>query len=360
MKQYPLLLLSLALLLTLSACSDGGDQTVEEPAPTPVPVVTAEPEPTPYNGPENPLTGEPIGETDANRRPVAVMLNNLKAALPQLGQSKADIIYECLAEGGITRMLGIYQSVEGVEMIGSIRSARPYYIEIALGHDALFIHAGGSEDAYVKLRRWGVDHFDAVNGPYLGRTPDSNMMWRDADRRRTNGMEHSVVATGASIETYLPESVRRDHETEYHYPQTFTDDGTPADGVTANTVTVPFSNYKTGIFTYDQDTETYLVEEYGAAYVDGDTGEQVAVTNVLVLKTSCKETGDSLGHVIVDVVGSGEGYFACGGRAIPILWSKADRDSPFLYTTESGAPLVLGRGSSYVNIVPVKAEISFE
>ena len=79
-----------------------------------------------------------------NRRPVAVMLNNLKEALPQLGQSSADIIYEVPAEGGITRMLGVYQSLDGVGTIGSIRSARPYYLELALGHDAIFLHAGAA------------------------------------------------------------------------------------------------------------------------------------------------------------------------------------------------------------------------
>lgn len=61
------------------------------------------------------------------------MLHNLKEALPQLGQSSADIIYEVPAEGGITRMLGVYQSLDGVGTIGSIRSARPYYLELALG-----------------------------------------------------------------------------------------------------------------------------------------------------------------------------------------------------------------------------------
>lgn len=358
MKGYALLAFSLALLLGLSACK-GNPGPEPAATPSPSPAVTATPEPTPYNGPVNPLTGEPTDQLTANRRPVAVMLNNLKAALPQLGQSEADIIYECLAEGGITRMLGVYQSLEGVGMIGSVRSSRPYYIELALGHDALYIHAGGSEGAYAKLASWGVDHYDAVRGPYLGREPESNMMWRDADRRRNNGLEHSVVATGASIQQYLPQEVRRDHEADYRYPQTFIDDGTPIGGEKADRVTVPFSNIKTGVFTYDPDAGRYLVEQYGGAYLDGNTGQQVGVTNVLVLKTACNATGDSLGHITVDLTGSGEGYFACGGMAVPIRWSKADRNSPFVYTTETGAPLVLGRGSSYVSIVPLKSEISF-
>lgn len=287
------------------------------------------------------------------------MLNNLKKALPQLGQSQADIIYECLAEGGITRMMGVYQSVEGVGMIGSVRSARPYYLELALGHDALYIHAGGSEDAYAKIRSWDVDHFDAVRGPYQGRSPDSNLMWRDADRRKNNGLEHSVVTTGSAIETYLPEEVRREHKEDYRYPQQFTDDGTPAAGEKAVTVTVPFSNYKTGVFTYDEESRTYLVEEYGQPYIDGNTGEQVGVTNVIILQTACSATGDSLAHITVDLTSGGEGWYACGGKIIPIHWSKADRSSSFVYTTEDGEPLVLGRGKSYVNIIPLKSEVIF-
>ena len=125
-----LLSLSLALLLALTACS--GSQAEGTPAPSPDATWTPADEPaqvqpveTPeYEGPWNPLTGMPISEEWVDRRPVAIMLNNLKAALPQLGQSKADIIYECLAEGGITRMLGVYQSVEGVGTIGSVRSSR--------------------------------------------------------------------------------------------------------------------------------------------------------------------------------------------------------------------------------------------
>ena len=355
--------LCLAGLLCLTSCGAGGAEATPTPAPaatTPPPAATATPEPTPYNGPVNPLTGEPADAETAALRPVAVMLNNLKEALPQLGQSQADIIYEVVAEGGITRMLGVYQSVEEVGMIGSIRSARPYYIELALGHDALFVHAGGSDPAYSDLRSWGVDNFDAVRGPYLGSSPESNMMWRDADRRKENGYEHSVVATGDSILTYLPEDLRREHEEGYETGLTFADDGTPAGGSPASVMTVPFSNYKTGTFVYDEDQGVYLVEEYGAPYVDGNTGEQVAVTNVIVVQTRCRYTGDSLGHMDVDVVGEGEGWFACGGAAIPIRWSKSDRESPMTYTTQDGQPLALGRGKTYVNIVPLDAAIVLE
>ena len=361
---------ALALTLCLSGCGDSQEAAASvtpqplptaSAAPTLSPTATPDPTPTPYDGPENPLTGMPIDGDAVNKRPVAIMLNNLKQALPQLGQSEADIIYECLAEGGITRMLGVYQDPSDVGAIGSIRSARPYYLELALGHDAIFIHAGGSEDAYADIRAWGVTALDGVNGPYCGSSPGSNLMWRDADRRRNLGYEHSVITTGETIEEkFATYSFRQEHKDGYTYPITFADDGTPENGSAANTITVPFSNYKTGVFIYDADSGTYLVEEYGAPYVDGNTGDQVAVTNVLVVQTSCWNTGDSYGHMEVDLTGTGSGYYACGGQIIPIRWSKPDRNSPFTYTDENGQPIVLGRGSSYVNIIPKSEQVTAE
>lgn len=205
-KRLPLLL---ALFLLLSACGGPGDpEATPTSAPTPEAAVTSQPAPAPtpepYDGPWNPLTGEPIGEDWVNRRPVAIMLNNLKEALPQQGQSEADILYEVLAEGGITRMLGVYQSVEGVGKIGSIRSARPYYLELALGHDAVYLHAGGSEDAYAKIRQWGVDALDGVRGPYMSNSDNGNLMWRDSERRKSYSLEHTVVTSGDAVCERLP------------------------------------------------------------------------------------------------------------------------------------------------------------
>ncbi len=171
---------------------------------------------TPAHQESAPLSGLPMGKEWVNRRPVAIMLNNLKEALPQLGQSQADVIYEVPAEGGITRMLAVYQSLDGVGKIGSIRSARPYYLELALGHDAIYIHAGGSEDAYAKIRQWGVTALDGVNGPYMSNSENGNLMWRDPERRKSYSLEHTVVTTGTSIIERLPTyGLRLEHEDGY-------------------------------------------------------------------------------------------------------------------------------------------------
>lgn len=356
MKRFLSFFLACSTACALAACGKPAEPAVSQPAVSavssqPVP----EPEPEPYvPAGTNPLTGEPMEPEYENLRPVAVMLNNLKAAQPQLGTSLADIIYEVPAEGGITRMLAVYQTLAGDEVgeLGSIRSSRPYYIELALGLDALYVHAGGSPQAYSDLSAWRVDNMDGVNGG-----SDAEIFWRDADRRKAMGLEHSMLTSGEKILAYLAEGrFRTEHKEGYQYAQRFQDDGTPAGGTDAVHVTIKYSQYKTaGTFDYDADSGKYLVGQYGGEYIDGSTGEQVGVTNLLVLETSIYViSGDAAGRLSVKTTGSGKGTYFCGGKAIPIQWSRGDRYAQFAYTTESGAPLVMGRGNSYICILSPK------
>ena len=310
------------------------------------PVDLPDPEPVyPYT---NPLTGEGCMEDISQNRPIAIMLNNLKQALPQLGVAEADIIYEALAEGGITRMLAVYQSVDGVGEIGSVRSAREYYVSLALGHDALFLHAGGSPGAYTAIDNWGVAAFDCVNGPYEG-----TLFWRDKDRRVSMGLEHSVVTSGEVISQRMPTySYRLTHKDGFSLPLVFMDKDETAQGDPAQTVEVVFSTYKTGVFTYDEETGLYQVEEYGAPYVDGNTDQQVSVKNVLVLRTDVSSVaGDSAGRLDIRTTGTGSGLFCCDGTVQEITWSKESNSAPMSYFTQDGQPLELGVGQTYVNLV---------
>ncbi len=361
MKRRVLALL-LAIWMTCALAGCGKETPVQPESPAVPPSVEEpkpEPEPEPYvPAGTNPLTGEPMEPEYENNRPVAVMLNNLKAAQPQLGVSQADIIYEVPAEGGITRMLGVYQSLEGVGNLGSVRSARSYYLELALGLDALYVHAGGSPGAYRDIPAWGVDNMDGVRGD-----EDAEIFWRDQERRKTKGYEHSLLTSGEKIQAYLDTGrLRTEHREGYVYPQAFVPDGTPAGGSPAEHVAVRFSAYKTGTFDYNAESGKYLAGQYGKEYVDGDTGEQVAVTNLLVLETGISViSGDAEGRLNVRLTGEGTGTFFCGGKSVPILWSKADRSSPFVYTLEDGKLLALGQGNSYVCIIsPKTSSVTFE
>lgn len=356
----------LACLTLLSACGGKTPVAASSSPPADLPLEPAvstlapvEPEPL-YT---NPLTGEGTQTDLSAARPVAIMLNNLRKALPQCGVAQADLIYEVPAEGGITRMMAVFQSLDGVDTLGSVRSARPYYVELAAGLDAVFIHAGGSDDAYSAIKNLGVFNIDGVNGPYGG-----TMFYRDAARKQNAGFEHSLFTSRQRIETLLSGSLskmRQTHKEGYSLPLTFAKDGTPAAGAPANRVSVEFSYYKTGKFTYDPENGTYLVEQHidkhDLPYVDGSDGTQVAVTNVLVLKTDVNLIkGDSAGRQTVRLTGSGSGYFACGGAYIPITWSKASATAPLQFAAADGQPLTLGTGTSYINIVDDGSAVTFE
>ena len=111
-------------------------------------------------------------------------------------------------------------------------------------------------------------------------------------------------------------------------------------------------------YRYDAASGLYLAEQYGGAMTDGNDGAQVSVTNVLVLRTKCTVVDDK-GRLTVDL-SEGEGWFACGGQLVPIKWEKGDRGSQLRYFTADGQPLTLGRGRSYVCIIPLTREITVE
>ena len=355
-KRTAALLLALWMMFGLMGCggSSGEQEQPEEPQPPveepePVPEPEPEPEPEPVDPARmNPLSGREMTGEYRNLRPVAVMFNNLKAAQPQLGVSQADIIYEIPAEGGITRMVGVFQSMDGVGTLGSIRSTRSYYLEVALGHDALLVHAGGSPEAYQDIPNWGVDNMDGVRGG-----SDAQIFWRDAERKKTAGYEHSLLTSGEKVQAYLDGGrYRTEHQDGYTYTQAFAEDGTPADGTAAEQFKLHYTTYKTGTFDYNADRKLYMVGQYGGAYTDGNSGEQVGVTNVLVLETDIHQIpGDKEGRLNVKMTGAGNGIYFCGGKCVPIQWSKADRNSQFVYRLTDGTHLTLGQGTSYVCIM---------
>ena len=370
MKQILCFVLSLLLVFTVSACQT---ETVREPtvSPEPDPLPTApqvpaasveEPEiPTEPDVEEtepaiiNPLTGEEVSEDCSAQRPYAIVLNNLEAALPQCGVSQADIIYESLAEGGITRMVAIFQDISQAGILGSIRSARPYLIEYALAYDAIFVHAGGSPQAYSDIATKGVTAIDGVNG-VLG----TQAYYRDPDRMQNAGYEHSLFSSSDLFAQYIePLDIRHEHEDGYHYTQQFSDEATP-DGQSASQFQACFTPSKATTFQYDPQEGGYLVYEYGEPYLDGNTQEQVCVTNVLCLFTDVAQiANDSSGRLTTRTTGTGTGYFACGGKVTEIQWGREDSNDQFTYTLPDGSSLVLGRGTSYICVLPMSGSVEF-
>ena len=362
------MLCSLLAALMLLSCVACGGKTPENNTQNEVPVENTDPkentepaentDPTENTDPENvvanPLTGLPLADPEmVNARPVAVMLNNHRAAQPQHGISDADILYEFLVEGGITRLMGVYQEPAQAGILGSVRSARACYIETAMGLDAIYAHCGSSAEGTEMMSRMGVDRID-------GAAYEGSVYWRDMDRYKTMAWEHILMTSGENLSNFLAKSsMRRDHKEGYEYPITYVEDATPAGGEDAAHISVRFSSYKTALFDYDTATGLYMVSQYGTPHVDGNTGKQLGTTNVLVLRTSVVNSGDSSGHMNIDLKGTGSGYFFCGGKAEPITWSKQGTNDPFTYYHADGTALSLQAGHSYVCVIPLDANLSY-
>ena len=364
-RRWTSLLLAGLLLLPLASCGKkdpGGassSQPPQEPSISVIAPVEPEPEPEPVYPYINPLTGEGLHEDISGKRPIAVMFNNLRKALPQIGVAQADVIYEIIAEGGITRMMGLYQDLEGVGDLGSIRSARDYYVSLALGHDAIYIHAGGSPQAYEAFSKWGVTHIDFVNGPY------GDMCWRDPDRRKTAGLEHSLLTSSEKVLEQMPSRFTLEHKEDFEVGWVFDEEPPAGEKQQVSQLTVPFSKYKTGHFTYDSAQNCYLIEQHidGAdePYVDGRTGEAVAVSNVLVLFTDVGAIkGDDKGRMDVRTTGTGDGLLLRDGVLYEITWQRDKRTDRYSFLDKAGKKIPLNVGPSYINIVSTKAEVTWE
>jgi hypothetical protein len=323
-----------------------------KPSVSPSPSTSPSPK---YSGPVDPLTGLPAEKDISTSRPYAIMINNISVAQPQLGVSKADIIYEILVEGGITRMMAVYQDISDIGEIGSIRSARPYFVDIADSYDAIYIHAGGSPDAYEEFVSTAVTHLDGVNGK------KQDIFYRDKARQKKMGMEHSLVTTSDLIEKFLPKyGIPLTHDNGFKINMAFSD-GALTGGTAAGSVKVHFSSSKTTSFTYSPEDQLYYISQYGKSYTDGNNSTKMAVSNVLILRTRINViAGDDKGRIDVDTVGSGKGYFICNGKYVEISWSRKSTTDQFRYTLANGSPLVYSPGKTYVCIINTKDAVDYK
>lgn len=368
---YKLVLcLMLAAALLLCGCSKR-ETPVAEPTPAPAateaPVAEATPEPTveptaeptpeateapAETGTEigytNPLTGEPMDKDISMNRPFTVMLNNHQNALPQCGISAADIIYE-MPEEGITRMLAVYSQLPDCERLGSIRSARPYHVDVSLSYDAIYVHWGRSDMAANLLWSTGIDHIE------LNETPAGNYSYRDPSH--SNAVEHTGFLKVEQLQKFLSDySWRTQHEGEHGYGFQFADE-VNLSGEGANTLLVGFAGKFTNFF-YDEAQKGYTMAQYQMDYVDGDTGVAPVFRNVLVLRTTIYDETGIASIVLTNT--SGTGYLFCDGKYQEIKWSRGEYGNNFEYFNADGTPLTMGVGKTYVCIVSNQDRVEYK
>ncbi|HOU10548.1 MAG TPA: DUF3048 domain-containing protein [Clostridiales bacterium] len=330
--------------LSAAGCGkENGETTGSTAGQTTVEETTAPP-----RGYMNPLTGfYGMNEAAVGKRPVAVVINNAPPARPQWGLCSPDIVVEGMVEGGITRMLWLYADWAQIPKVGSMRSARHDFVEIAEGLDAIFFHWGGSIYAYDAMKKRNVDHVDgtADAGRYFFR-----------DRSRGVAIEHTGYTTGESIvDAIEAKKFRTRMNPGYESPFLFAEEEAPLSfTLGCESASFVFSDSYRHEFRYDGETQTYF-NYLNKKPMAQDGGKQMEVKNVIVLYCPVKPMGDRAGCIDMNLTG-GTGFYAVNGTYEPLTWKKGGPGDMLKMFDPAGKPLTLNPGKSYIGFVPKSNE----
>lgn len=307
------------------------EQTVPATAEVELPYVT-------------PFTGENVAD-EITTRPIIATINNHPAARPQSGIGSADVIYEMLAEGNVTRLLALFQS-EIPDNIGPIRSARDYFIEIAEGLDAFYIAHGYSPEAQMMLANGVVDN---INGMQY----DGSIFKRSSERVAP----HNSYIAGENIEIAAEKvnaSLLYQKKVSYNF---YEPDERAKIGVQANSVTVKYSNYDSfnSLYTYNADTNTYSRQCADEITTDYLTNEPIELSNVLFFEMN-HSIIDNAGRRSIDITSGGTAYVFQEGMMREVRWENID--GVLKAVEEDGSEVKLVPGHTWIHFVPTNPGIA--
>lgn len=284
-----------------------------------------------------------IFNEDSKSRVIGVTINNHHDAWPHAGLEESFLNYEIIAEGGITRILAFYKD-KNAEKIGSVRSARHYFIDYMLENDAIFVHYGHSEKALSDIRSLGIDD---INGMF-----SSAPFYRDKSLNRN--YEHTAFTSTDLINTEIAKKELRktsDKGMLLKYSIKDNEIDKREDAVKADEVFIDYSNYTNTKYIYDNETKLYKRFMDDTAHTDLITGKQYTAKNIIVYKIK-NVAIDTYGRQNLENIGSGEGYYISNGYAVPITWSKADRASKTIYKYSDDTEIKVNDGNTWIQIQP--------
>lgn len=298
----------------------------------------------------NPYTGlEKTESYPQGTRGVAVMINNVQAALPQSGLNAADLVYEMVTESGITRLMAVYRDYTALPTVGPVRSARDQHVQLMLPLDCLYAHIGTSTYAAEMLATYNYTDVRSLDGKYR------NFYWIDAERRATRAQEHCVYTDGetlaAAVERYgMDTALGEEPAPVFNWlPE---QDKRELTGGQALDVYVRFSGYAYSEFVYDAAAGTYTKYEFGAPQQDmADDGNPYTADNLFILFTDMEKYPDG---VLTNVsMESGAGLYFCGGRYERVRWKKGRPEQPLRILDSEGheTDITVNPGRSYIALV---------
>jgi hypothetical protein len=275
----------------------------------------------------------------ANRRPLAIMVENHPEARPQVGLDKASIIYEAIAEGGITRFMAVY-GPRDADKVGPVRSARVYYVDWSEEYNALYAHAGGAQNALTKIVEDNV--------PDLNH--NTTAFWRQNDGR---ALEHTLYTTTKKLYEYAVNQ-KFDINTSDFTPQKFKSDLSADQRTTAQGAVINFSTdtYKVE-WKYDKEKNMYLRNMAGSPHNDEATKQQLTTKNVVIQVVS-RSPVESAGKTVYEMntVGSGEATVLMDGKSYKGTWKKDKAGhTRTMFYDDKGKQISFNRGVTWIEVV---------
>ncbi len=285
-------------------------------------------------------------------RPIAVMIDNdAKEARPQIGLESAYLVYEILVEGGATRFMALFKEHD-MEKVGPVRSARHYFLDYVLEHDAIYAHAGWSPQASRDISRFGINNINGILGV------DGQIYWRDKTYDKT---WHNLYTGLDKLHDMAVSTKKYTDKTDVKHLEYDKKDTDLESEKLAHKIHLPYSYMYSVSYEYDAENKVYK------RFVDGkehmsQAGECLTAKNIIIYQVTnyTLDDGEDKGRQDLKNVGSGTGYYITNGKMIDINWSKPSRDAKTVYTKADGSKLVLNPGNTYIQIVPTYADIAIE
>lgn len=366
----------LAAGLTAMLCACGSEEVKETPVPSEnmsseeasAQESESQPEAVLQDAvPTSYLTGLECTEEERNMRPMAVMLNNIKAGVPQAGLAEASVIYEApMEQADVTRLMPLFENWQDMGTIGYVRSSRDYFVYSALEFDAIYSHFGQATVYVGDLLN--SDKVDNISGAVAGIDRPASKAFMRTDERKS---PHNVYTTGEA----LKEAAEKfGYSLTYHDTHkqkfTFAPLGEKAEHKEGKDISVMYpGGKKTGIangysnvqayFEYNPEDGRYYRYQYGGEHIDETTGEQIAVDNV-IFQYCNGEFRDEKGYMAFDVHGGWQegvdksqykAQVFTGGKMVEGTWSRYSDTDPAYYVDKNGDPIELNRGKTWVCLV---------
>ena len=285
-----------------------------------------------------------------DERPIAVMIDNAEEAWPQAGLTKAYVVYEIVAEGGITRLMALFKG-QDIENIGPVRSSRHYYLDYALEHDAIYVHFGWSPQAESDIKTLAVNNIN-------GLVESASSFWRAKGKYSP----HDVVT---STEKILKIAERKEYRTTSEQDSVLnytTEDIKLEEGIDATNVKIPHSKYQKVEYKYNEETQRYTRYARGKLQEEWYIDEEVTTKNIII--TFCDnytlQDGEEKGRQAISNIGEFKGYYITNGKAIEIICIKNSRTSQTLYKDLNGNEIEVNDGNTFIHICPKNTNVQIE